>query len=368
MWMRIRSPGLISRSFVVSGLTALKSGFVERAREQRVGRRLRLAARGDVGPVDGLGTAEDVVVARGGVLGPGVLVERAAVDRHRRAVLTGGAAEALELRDVARAVELQLHVGVARMLADVVGRLGIGPHQVVLIGVRLAGLRELRRRLGVAQRQAEPEGRPQLEVPRRADPARRGDQSRLGRQRHQVGDVVARARDVRLELHRGLVVADVLALGVVIGVGAQRGATRAHRLLVALEVRLPAGGIRRPRGRRGAHKRRIRDDRHRREDHYAKSLHRSVLSAIGEAVWPRGSPSHTADAPRHLARRGACGARPGADNIETPSVAGMDPWHHLPSQGRATHHPERRRESSDAYEASGRPRVRRRVGPVGRSR
>jgi hypothetical protein len=64
---------------------------------------------GDVGPVDRLHPAEDVVVAGRGVGDPGVLAEVVAVDRHRRAVLVRRAAEALELRDVARPIELQLH-------------------------------------------------------------------------------------------------------------------------------------------------------------------------------------------------------------------------------------------------------------------
>jgi hypothetical protein len=50
-----------------------------------------------------------------------VLVERQAVDRHRRAVLVRSASKALELLDVTGRVELQLHECVTRMPAEVIG-------------------------------------------------------------------------------------------------------------------------------------------------------------------------------------------------------------------------------------------------------
>ena len=74
MWIRIRSPGFISRSLAWSGVTALRFGVVERPGEQRVRRRLGAAAPRDVRPVDRLETAEEVVVARGRVRHAGVLV------------------------------------------------------------------------------------------------------------------------------------------------------------------------------------------------------------------------------------------------------------------------------------------------------
>ena len=131
----------------MSGLTALKSGASKVPVNSGLAGAWDFPLLRDVGPVDRLRTAQHVVVAGVRVLDAGVLVERAAVDGHRRAVLARGAPEALELRDVPGAVELQLHVRVARMLADVVGRLGIGPDEVVGVGVRLADLGELGRRL-----------------------------------------------------------------------------------------------------------------------------------------------------------------------------------------------------------------------------
>ena len=241
MWIRIRSPGLMSRSWPRFGLTALRFGLVERAGEQRVRRSLGMPASGDVGPVDGLGAAEDVVVAGAGVLcargvlcAP-VLVQRAAVDRHRRAVLVRGAAESFELRHVTRTVELKLHERVARVLADVVRRGGIGAHQVVAVGIRRAFLGVLGSGLGVAQRKAEPEGRPQLEVPRRAA-LTRGVRLllRVPGQRHRVGHVVARPRAAGLEQHRRLVVPDVLTPESAGNIDARGSAALAERLVVAL--------------------------------------------------------------------------------------------------------------------------------------
>ena len=157
----------------------------------------------------------------------------------------------------------------------------------------------------VAQREAEPERRPQLEVPRRAHPALRGEGVRLGRQRHQVGDVVARARHVGLELDRGLVVSDVLALRVLIGVRAQRRPALAQRLLIAAEVGLATGGSgRRARGRGGPDGQRVR--RHRqegqqREHGRTKSLHRSVPSVRSAKPPQREQPQPAGrDVPRHL--------------------------------------------------------------------
>src|SRR5215469_5845309 len=89
--------------------------------EQRIGRRLRHAALGDVSPVDGSLTAENEVVTRAGVEGAGVLVKSPAVDGHRRAVHGCAAAEALELWHVTRTVELQLHEGSSRVAPDVTG-------------------------------------------------------------------------------------------------------------------------------------------------------------------------------------------------------------------------------------------------------
>ena len=279
---------------------------VEGAGEQRVGRRLRLPAPGDVGPVDRLGAAEHVVVAGGRVLDAGVLVERPAVDRHRRAVLVRGAAEALELRDVARAVELQLHVRVARMLADVVRPpSGLVPTRSLASESGVQTLVNSGADSRVAQREAEPERRAQLEVPRRAHPALRGERVRLGRQRHQVGDVVARARHVRLELDRGLVVSDVLALRVLVGIRAQRRPALAQRLLIAAEVGLAAsGGGRRARGRGGPDGQRIRrhrQERRQREHGRTKSLHRSVPSVRSAKPPQREQPPPAGrDVPRHM--------------------------------------------------------------------
>ena len=115
---------------------------------------------------------------------PGVLVLVEAVDRHGRAVLRRGAAEPLELRHVTRPVELQLHVGVPRVLPDVVGLARVGPDEVVPVGVRPARLRVLGGGLGVAQRQAEPEGGAQLEVPGGA-----GRPGRLGLEPRVLGSV-----------------------------------------------------------------------------------------------------------------------------------------------------------------------------------
>ena len=255
----------------------------------------------------------------------GVLVERAAVDGHRRAVLVRGAAEALELRDVPGPVELQLHVRVARMLADVVRRLGIGPDEVVGVGVRLADLGELGCGLGVAQREAEPERRSQLEVPGRSHPTLRGERVRLGRQRHQVGDVVARARHVRLELDRGLVVTDVLALGVLIGVGTQRRPALAQRLLIAAEVGLAAIGRGRRAGSRGGadrhRRRRHRQEPRQREHDWTKSLHRSVLSRSAKPPH-RTQPQARRDVPRH-----GSGSRtaPGDKSTFDGAIRGRDP-------------------------------------------
>src|SRR5204862_4517986 len=170
----------------------------------------------------------------------GVLVDRPAVDRHCRAVLVRGAAEALELRHVPRPVELQLHEGIAGMLADVVSPARVGADEVVGIRVRRALLGELRRRLRVAEREPEPEGRAELEVPGRAAGA--GVVRLLAglrRQRDRVGDVVARARNARLELDRWLVVAHVLARRVDVGVGAKGGPARTQGPVVETEL---AGG------------------------------------------------------------------------------------------------------------------------------
>src|SRR5215472_17846925 len=162
--------------------------------EQRIGRRLRHTAPRYVSPVDGLLTAEDVVVTRAGIERAGVLVKGPAVDGHRRAVHRGAAAEALELRDIAWPVELQLHEGRPRVPADVTWRLRVRGDEIVRVRVRHAGVGELGSRLVVTQREPEPERRMQLEVPGRA--ARSGRVwllLRIRRQRDGVGHVVARA-------------------------------------------------------------------------------------------------------------------------------------------------------------------------------
>src|SRR5207253_6870143 len=66
-----------------------------------------------------------------------------------------GAAESLELGNVARAVELKLHEGVPGMLPDVVRRVRVAADQVIAVGVRRALRGELGRGLGVAQREPE---------------------------------------------------------------------------------------------------------------------------------------------------------------------------------------------------------------------
>src|SRR5262249_27158619 len=125
------------------------------------------------GPVDRLGPAENEVVARFGVIETGVLVAYQAVDGHRRAILRRGAAESLELGNVTRAVELELHEGGPGMLPDIVRRVRIGADQVIAVGVWRAVRGELGRGLAVAHREPEPECRPQLEVPCGAPGTRR---------------------------------------------------------------------------------------------------------------------------------------------------------------------------------------------------
>ena len=219
----------------------------ERPGEQRVRRGLRPPALGDVRPVDRLGTAEDVVVAGGGVRDAGVLVRHETVDGHRRAVLRLRAAESLELRNVSGAVELELHVRVAGVLPDVVRRLGIGSHQVVGVRVGLALVGELRRGLRVAERQAEPERGPQLEIPGRpAGPGRVGLLLRVLRQPDRVGHVIARPGAAGLEEDRRLVVPDVPAAGRARRVHAERVVTLAQGIL---EV-MPRASLACP-GRRG---------------------------------------------------------------------------------------------------------------------
>ena len=112
-------------------------------------------------------------------------------------------------------------------------------------------------------------------------------------------------RHVGLELDRGLVVADVLALRVLIGVRAQRRPALAQRLLIAAEVGLATGGSgRRARGRGGTDGQRIR--RHRqegqqREHGRTKSLHRSVPSVRSAKPPQREQPQPAGrDVPRHL--------------------------------------------------------------------
>src|SRR6185437_8028931 len=201
--------------------------------------------------------AEDEVVARTGVSDAGVLVKQQAVDGHRRAVLSGGAAESLELGNITRAVELKLHEGVPGMLADIVRRVRIAADQVIAVGVRRARLGELGRGLGVAQREPEPERGPQLEVPGGAAGTRR---VRLGlrilRQGYRVGHVVARTGTAGLEQDGRLVVADVLAGDVAGGIDAGRLVTLAERLVdaprgVLEDLSLGGGGARGARGARG---------------------------------------------------------------------------------------------------------------------
>src|SRR5262249_23232844 len=101
------------------------------ARKQRVRRGLRHPAPGDVGPVDRLRLAEDVLVARGRVVDAVIHVKRPAVDCHRSTILAGGATETLELLHIARLVELELEVRGTRMLAYVGRRSRVDAGQVV---------------------------------------------------------------------------------------------------------------------------------------------------------------------------------------------------------------------------------------------
>src|SRR5207342_3581897 len=140
----------------------------------------------------------------------------------------------LELRDVSRAVELQFHERVPRMFPDVVRSSGVRPDQVVGVGVRRAGLGELWRGFRVAEREPEPERRPQLEVPGgAAGAARVGLLLRILRQGDGVRDVVARSWYAGLEEDRGLIVAHIRPARVGVRVGAERGVALAERILVA---------------------------------------------------------------------------------------------------------------------------------------
>ena len=203
---------------------------VEGAREQGIRGSLRDAALRDVRPVDRLHPTEDVVVAGLCVVGVRVLVPVEAVDRHRRAVAGCRAAEALELRHVPGAVELELQECVPGMLADVVRSARVRSLEVVCVRVGRARLRELRRRLAVAERQPEPEGRSQLEVPRPAGAVLLRFRRRVVRQAQRVGHVVRRARLRRPERDGGFVVAHVLVTRGLEGVATQRVVAFAERL------------------------------------------------------------------------------------------------------------------------------------------
>ena len=152
--------------------------------------------------------AAAVVVVQAGV----VLVLEQAEDRHRGAPLLRVAADSRRPGRPARRIELQLEERRARVVADVVGGVRVGAVEDVGVAVgRARRVRELRRRLVVAQCHPEPESRMQLEVERPGGAALIRQHLRVGRQLQLVEVRVSRARAVRVEQQRRLVVPRVLA-------------------------------------------------------------------------------------------------------------------------------------------------------------
>ena len=108
----------------------------------------------------------------------------------------------------------------------------VDPDEVVRVGIRDARLGELRCRLRVAQGQAEPEGRPQLEVPRAARAIVEGLLPGFARKRELVRDVVAGAGHGRLEEHRWLIVTDIPVTEAVVRIGTQGSVALADRFVL----------------------------------------------------------------------------------------------------------------------------------------
>src|SRR6185312_2436656 len=97
------------------------------------------------------------------------------------------------------------------MLADVVGAAWVGSVEDVRIAVRCAGrVCELRCGLVVAESHAEPERGMQLEVPGAGGAALVRQYLRVARQLELIQVRVPRARRVRVEQQRGLIVPGVL--------------------------------------------------------------------------------------------------------------------------------------------------------------
>jgi hypothetical protein len=95
-----------------------------------------------------------------------VRILQQAEDRHGRTPLGRVAADPRRPADPAGRIELELQERRSRMLADVVRDARIRPVEDVRVAVgRARRVRELRRRLVVAERDPDPEGDVELEVP-----------------------------------------------------------------------------------------------------------------------------------------------------------------------------------------------------------
>ena len=141
----------------------------------------------------------------------GVHILREGVDVQRGTPLIGSAADAGRPRRPARRIELHLQERGARVMADVVRSRVVPVVEDVRVAVRDArGVRELRGGLVVAQRHPEPEGRVELEVPGPCGAGLVRHDHRIAWDLQVVETRVARARLVRIEQQRGLVVARVL--------------------------------------------------------------------------------------------------------------------------------------------------------------
>ena len=173
-----------------------------RVEVQRIRRALGYAVVGQVGEVHVLDAAEHLARAGGVEVVAGDRIPGQAVDGQRGAPPGGVAALAVELGHPARRVQLQFQERHPRVP-------GAGPG-IDDVAVAVRGARGDLLRVGprVAQVQAEPEGRPQLEAVREAVVGRRCGVLRQG---ERVLHVVAGAVLGGVEVQLGLVVADVVA-------------------------------------------------------------------------------------------------------------------------------------------------------------
>ena len=167
---------------------------------ERIRRTLRRPVSRQVGKVDRLRTAEDSALTRVVELRAVDRVDRQAVDVECDAPLGGITRGPVELLHPARWIELQLRERRSGMVR--------AHRRVDDVGVAVGRARRhlLRVRLRVAHRHAEPERRVQHDVVRLRRAVRT---RRVARDLQLVAHPVARARLLRVEQHRRLVVTDV---------------------------------------------------------------------------------------------------------------------------------------------------------------